>query len=76
MTSELTGLVLISVVIAVPFAWFTMSGWLENFAYRIDLSWWIFGLAGLTALVLAIATVAYQSIKAALADPIVSLRYE
>ena len=76
MTSELTRLVLISVVIAVPFAWFTMSSWLENFAYRIDLSWWIFGLAGLTALVLAIITVAYQSIRAALADPIVSLRYE
>lgn len=76
MTSELTRLVGISVVIAVPLAWYVMSRWLDNFAYRIDLAWWIFGIAGLTALLLAIATVSYQSIKAAMQDPMESLRYE
>jgi len=76
MISELTRLVGISVVIAVPLAWFVMSRWLDNFAYRVDLAWWIFGVAGVTALLLAIATVTYQSIKAAMQDPMGSLRYE
>jgi len=76
MTSELAQLVIISVAISVPFAWYIMSRWLDNFAYRIDLAWWIFALAGLTALALAVITVTYQSVKAAMADPIESLRYE
>ena len=76
MTSELTRLVLISVVIAVPVAWFVLTGWLDNFAYRISLDWWIFALAGLTVLLIAVLTVSYQSIRAAMTDPIDSLRYE
>lgn len=76
MTSELAKLVLVSVVLAVPVAWVLLAGWLENFAYRIELSWWMFALAALVALVVAIGTVSYQSVRAALTDPIDSLRYE
>ena len=53
-----------------------MNRWLQNFAYRIDLSWWIFVLAGALALVIALATVSTQAIKAATANPVDSLRYE
>jgi putative ABC transport system permease protein len=53
-----------------------MSQWLQDFASRIDMPWWLFALAGITALVLAIVTVSFQSIKAALANPIETLRRE
>jgi putative ABC transport system permease protein len=53
-----------------------MSSWLEDFAYRIDMDWWIFGLAGFSALLIALFTVSFQSIKAALANPVKSLRNE
>lgn len=76
MISELTRLVIVAAVIAIPVAWIVMAGWLENFAYRIDLAWWIFALSAVVALVIAVATVSYQSIRAALTDPIESLRYE
>jgi len=63
-------------IIAWPVAYFAMSKWLENFAYRVNLNVWIFILSGFAALALALLTVSYQSIKAALADPVDSLRYE
>ncbi|WP_077920160.1 ABC transporter permease [Spirosoma sp. 209] len=69
-------LVLIAIVIAIPVAWWTMNQWLQAFAYRIDLAWWMFGLAGLLALGVALLTVSFQSIKAALMDPVKSLRSE
>jgi len=69
-------LVLLSVFIITPFAWWMMQKWLQTFAYRIDISWWIFVEAGLTAIVIAIITVSFQSIKAALANPADSLRSE
>ena len=69
-------LVLIANVIAWPVAWYAMSRWLENFAYRIDLGLGTFILAGLLALVIALATVSYQAIKAATANPVEALRYE
>jgi putative ABC transport system permease protein len=53
-----------------------MSRWLENFAYRVDLGWWIFALAGAVALLIALLTVCTQAIKAALANPVEALRYE
>jgi len=76
MTSELVQLVLIASVIAIPVAWYILSGWLDNFAFRIELSWWLFALSALMALLIAVATVSYQSIRAALSDPMESLRYE
>lgn len=66
----------ISVFIASPFAWYFMNGWLQNFAYRIDIGWWIFATGGLIALIIAILTIGFQSIKAALANPAQSLRTE
>lgn len=69
-------LVLIANVIAWPIAFYVMSKWLQDFAYRIDISWWIFGIAGLTSLIIAFATVSFQAIKAAVANPVKSLRSE
>jgi putative ABC transport system permease protein len=69
-------LVFIAFVIATPIAWWGMQNWLEDFAYRIDINLWIFVLAGLAALLIALCTVSFQSIKAALANPIKSLRNE
>lgn len=69
-------LVVIALLVASPIAWYVMNGWLENFAYRIDIQWWIFFLAGAMALVIAFLTVSYQSIRAALANPVKSLRNE
>ncbi len=68
--------VAIAFVIATPIAWFAMNKWLENFAYKTNLSWWIFALAGLLALAIALLTVSYQSWKAAVKNPVEALRYE
>lgn len=62
--------------IAWPVAWYAMSRWLENFAYRISLSWWTFLLAGALALTIALATVSWQAIRAATANLVEALRYE
>jgi putative ABC transport system permease protein len=68
--------VLISIIIASPIAWYAMHKWLENFAYKTELSWWIFALAGLLALGIALLTVSWQSLKAARRNPVEALRYE
>jgi len=68
--------VAIAFVIATPIAWYTMHKWLENFAYKTELSWWIFVLAGLLALGIALLTVSWQSWKAATRNPVEALRYE
>jgi putative ABC transport system permease protein len=73
---EFTKLVLIAFGIAVPVAWYFMSGWLENFAYRIDIGFGIILLAGIVAMLVAWVTVSYQSIKATLVNPVDSLRSE
>jgi putative ABC transport system permease protein len=63
-------------VIASPVAWYVMQEWLNNFAYQIEIAWWMFGMAGILALAIALLTVSYQSIKAALVNPVKSLRSE
>jgi len=68
--------VAIAFVIATPIAWFAMHKWLENFAYKTNLSWWIFALAGVLALGIALLTVSFQSWKAATRNPVEALRYE
>ncbi|GAB3954361.1 ABC transporter permease [Spirosoma harenae] len=68
--------VLIAIVIASPIAWWAMHQWLQDFAYKIDIVWWVFGLAGLLAVGIALATVSFQSIRAALMNPVKSLRSE
>ncbi len=70
------GLVMIASLVAFPLAWWGMHQWLQNFAYRVNISWWIFGLAGLTAVFIAFGTISFQAIKAAGANPVKSLRSE
>jgi putative ABC transport system permease protein len=69
-------LVGISIVIATPIAWWAMNKWLQDFVYRINIQWWVFALAGVMALAIAFATISFQAIKAALANPVKSLRSE
>lgn len=69
-------LVLIAAVIAVPIAWFAMNKWLQEFAYRINIEWWMFLLCGFIAIVVALITVSSQAIKASLANPVKNLRTE
>jgi ABC-type antimicrobial peptide transport system permease subunit len=76
LSTGFTRLILIAVVIAVPIAWFAVDSWLKSFAYRIDISWTIFLTASLSALLIAWFTVSYESIKAAIANPVKSLRTE
>ena len=68
--------VVVAFIIATPIAWFAMNKWLENFAYKTTLSWWIFALAGILALGIALLTVSWQSWKAATRNPVEALRYE
>ena len=76
LSKELLKWVIIANIIAWPVAYYFMNRWLQGFAYRINLTWWIFLLAGSIALLIAIATISFQAIKAATANPIESLRYE
>lgn len=69
-------LVLIALVIAFPVAWWAMNKWLQDFAYRINISWWVFVIAGLLSAIIALATISFQAIKAAISNPIKSLRTE
>lgn len=65
-------LVIIAFIIAVPVGWWAMSKWLEGFAYRVNISWWVFAIAGIVALLIALLTVSFQAIKAAIANPVES----
>ncbi|GAB4033013.1 ABC transporter permease [Spirosoma jeollabukense] len=76
LSKDFLKLVLIAIIIATPIGWWMMNRWLQDFAYRVDLSWWVFALAGLLAIGIAILTVSFQSIKAALMNPVKSLRSE
>jgi putative ABC transport system permease protein len=69
-------LVAIAFVVAVPIAWYIMTQWLQEFAYQTTLSWWIFAVAGLAAFVVAVLSVSFQAVKAAMANPVESLRTE
>ena len=73
---DVTKWVLIANVITWPFAYFVMHKWLQNFAYRISINWWVFLLAGALTCGVAILTVCYKVIRAASANPVDSLRYE
>ena len=69
-------LILIATIIAIPIAWFAMNKWLQDFAYRIDIKWWMFLIPALVALAIAFATVCVQAIRAAWTNPVESLRTE
>jgi len=68
--------VIIAIIIASPIAWYVLNNWLQNFAYKISISWWIFGLSGLIVLLIALLTVSLQSWRAATKNPVEALRYE
>lgn len=76
LAKDFVKLVLLAIVVASPIAWWAMNKWLEDFAYRIDIQWWAFALAGLIAIMIGLITVSFQAIKAALANPVESLRSE
>lgn len=76
LTTDFLKMVGIAILISLPVGWFVMNKWLEDFSYRIDIPWWVFVLAALLAIGIAILTVSYQSIKAAIVNPVKSLRTE
>ena len=76
LSKEFLLLVGIAILIAVPIAWLVMNNWLETFEMRTSINWWVFGIAGLLAVLIAFLTVSFQSVKAALANPVDSLRSE
>jgi putative ABC transport system permease protein len=69
-------LVFIAIIIASPLAWYAMNRWLQDFAYRINIQWWVLAIAGCVAILIAFVTISFQSIRAALANPVTSLRSE
>ena len=70
LTKDFLKLVICSLLVASPLAWWVMNNWLQDFAYRIDIGWWIFALSGLIAIAIAMATVSFQAIKAGMANPV------
>ena len=76
LSKDFLKLVIIASLIAFPVGWFAMNKWLQDFAYRINISWWVFVIAGIVAILIALITISYQAIKAAIANPVKSLRTE
>ncbi|WP_431124766.1 ABC transporter permease [Flagellimonas flava] len=76
MSKDFIRLVGLSLLIAVPFSWYAMDQWLNDFAYRIHIQWWVFVLAGILALLITFFTISFQAVKAALVNPVKSLRNE
>jgi ABC-type antimicrobial peptide transport system permease subunit len=75
-SKEFILLIAIAFAIATPLAWYYMHQWLQDYAYRVNISWWLFAAGGLAAIIIALATISFQAIKAALANPVKSLRTE
>ena len=76
LSKDFIRLVLIACVFAIPVSWWVMNNWLADFAYRVPMSWWIFAIAGGAAILIALLTVSFQAAKAALMNPVKSLRTE
>lgn len=76
LSKDFLKLVAIAIILASPLAWWVMNQWLQDFAYKIDIEWWVFAIAGTLAIGIALLTVSFQSIKAALVNPVKSLRSE
>ncbi|MBC7745946.1 MAG: ABC transporter permease [Flavobacterium sp.] len=76
LSKDFIKLIFIAITIASPLSWFFMNKWLQNFAYRIEVQWWVFALAAILAVMIALITISFQAIKAALANPVKSLRME
>jgi putative ABC transport system permease protein len=76
LSKDFLKLVLIASLVAVPVAWWGVHKWLEDFAYRIAVNWWVFVLAAVAAVIIALVTISFQSLKAALSNPVKNLRSE
>jgi putative ABC transport system permease protein len=76
LSNDFLKLVVLAILIASPIAWWTMNEWLQDFAYRVSISWWIFLTTALIAMMIALSTVVFQAMKAAIANPVKSLRTE
>jgi ABC-type antimicrobial peptide transport system permease subunit len=76
LSKDFLKLIVIAIVLATPIAWYLMDQWLKDFVYHIELSWGIFAIAGIIAISIALFTVSFQSIRAALSDPVKSLKAE
>ena len=76
LSKDFLKLILLATLIAVPISWFAMDKWLQDFAYRVDLSWWIFAIAGIAVMAIAFFTISFQSVKVALMNPVDSLKRE
>ncbi|MGZ4000708.1 MAG: ABC transporter permease, partial [Mucilaginibacter sp.] len=76
LTREFVALVLIAIAIAIPVAFWASHKWLQDFTYRINIGWLTFAVAGLSAIIIAVLTVSFQSVKAAMSNPVDSIRSE
>jgi uncharacterized membrane protein YdcZ (DUF606 family) len=76
LSKQFVWLVGVSCLVAIPVAWIAMHGWLQNYNYRTTIAWWIFAVTGCGALLITLLTVSFQAIRAALANPVDSLRSE
>ncbi|GGG34889.1 ABC transporter permease [Bizionia arctica] len=76
LSKDFLKLVGLSILISIPIAWYVMSNWLQGYAYRIEINWWIFLIAGFVAILIALVTVSFQAVKAAIANPVKSLKTE
>lgn len=76
LTKDFIRIIVIAIVIATPIAWYLVNKWLQDFTYRVDVNWWLFAFVGITAILIALLTVSFQAIKAAIANPVKSLRTE
>ncbi|MDM8173035.1 FtsX-like permease family protein [Olivibacter sp. 47] len=74
LSNDFVKLICVAILIASPVAWWMMNRWLANFAYRMDIPWWIFVVAGLVAMIIALLTLSWQAVRASLANPVESLR--
>ena len=75
-SKEFILLIIIAFAFATPIAWYFMHRWLQDYAYRVDISWWLFAAGGIAAIIIALGTISFQAIKAAVANPVKSLRTE
>jgi len=76
LSKDFLKLVVLSFIIATPIAWYAMYKWLQDYAYPIRIQWWVFAIAGISAIAIAFITISSQAIKAALTNPVKSLRNE
>jgi putative ABC transport system permease protein len=76
LSKDFVKLIVIALVIATPISWYFLHGWLENYAYRINIGWWVFFGTGAVTIAVAVATISAQGIKAAMSNPVDSLRNE